>query len=53
MKKRGPRREPAALKDIVPGVMRGLSGRKRVDLEKVREVWSEIVGPATASSGYC
>ncbi|MHC4817706.1 MAG: DciA family protein [Planctomycetota bacterium] len=40
--------EPASLRQLVPGVLRGLRGSVRGPVARVREVWPEIVGPAVA-----
>ncbi|MHC4492459.1 MAG: DciA family protein, partial [Planctomycetota bacterium] len=41
--------EPASLRQLVPGVLRGLRGAASGPVARVREVWPEVVGPAVAA----
>ena len=41
--------EPASLRQLVPGVLRGLRGPVTGPAAKVRKAWPEVVGPAVAA----
>ena len=41
--------EPSPLKEVLPGVLRGLKPSKSSPVGRVRAVWSEVVGPEVAS----
>jgi predicted nucleic acid-binding Zn ribbon protein len=41
--------EPTSLRQLVPGVLRGLRGPTRGPVVRVREVWPEVVGPVMAA----
>lgn len=41
--------EPASLRQLVPGVLRGLRGPTTGPVAQVREVWPEVVGAAVAA----
>jgi predicted nucleic acid-binding Zn ribbon protein len=42
------RGEPASLRQLLPGVLKGLRGVASGPVARVREVWPEIVGPVVA-----
>jgi hypothetical protein len=46
---RRPYREPTKIRDLLPGVLRGLKPRHRSLLKSVRAVWPEIVGGKVAA----
>ncbi|MHC4932067.1 MAG: DciA family protein [Planctomycetota bacterium] len=41
--------EPSPLKEVLPGVLRGLKPSKASPVGRVRAVWDEVVGPEAAS----
>ena len=41
--------EPASLRQLLPGVLRGLRGASSGPVARIREVWPELVGPAAAA----
>lgn len=41
--------QPESLRQLVPGVLRGLRGPKSGPVVRVREVWPEVVGAAVAA----
>jgi predicted nucleic acid-binding Zn ribbon protein len=41
------RADPAALSDILPGVLREVRPRRN-PIEKIRRIWAEVVGPEAA-----
>jgi predicted nucleic acid-binding Zn ribbon protein len=41
--------EPSPLKEVLPGVLRGLKPSKASPVGRVRAVWAEVVGPEAAS----
>jgi predicted nucleic acid-binding Zn ribbon protein len=41
--------EPSPLKEVLPGVLRGLKPSKSSPVGRVRAVWPDVVGPAAAS----
>lgn len=49
MRKKRRKSDPASLRQLVPGVLRGLRGPSTGPVARVREVWPEVVGSAVAA----
>ena len=41
--------DPTSVRELLPGVLKGLRRTLGPDVGKVREAWAEIVGPGTAA----
>jgi predicted nucleic acid-binding Zn ribbon protein len=41
--------EPSPLKEVLPGVLKGLKPSKSSPVGRARAVWAEVVGPEAAS----